>query len=137
MFSNISVLNGIIFDVVLFVQLLLTFYLSFLALLIRYFFTNSVKLCGFKFEQFSTHFSSDFIFYKTAYRFSKTLFYGSLLRKILEILQFFQNTKIYKIMENLDIASFHKICLLATIITMRLLILKICRDENLISVLHF
>ena len=37
MFSNISVLNGIIFDVVLFVQLLLTFYLSFLALLIWYF----------------------------------------------------------------------------------------------------
>ena len=37
MFSNIFVLNAIIFDVVLFVQLLLTFYLSFLALLIRYF----------------------------------------------------------------------------------------------------
>ena len=37
MFSNISVLNAIIFDVVPFVQLLLTFYLSFLALLIWYF----------------------------------------------------------------------------------------------------
>ena len=65
-------------------------------------------------------------------------FYGILLRKIIVILQFFQYTKIYEKMENVGIASFYRICLLAVIITMRLLILKIlCGDESLTSIFHF
>ena len=65
-------------------------------------------------------------------------FYGLLLRKILKILQFFQYTEIYETMENVDIASFYRICVLAAIITIRLLTLKIlCGDEGLISVFRF
>ena len=65
-------------------------------------------------------------------------FYGSLLFKILETIQFFQYTKTYEAMENVGIALFYRICLLATIITMRLLILKIlCGDESLTSIFHF
>ena len=65
-------------------------------------------------------------------------FYGSLLCKILEILQFFQYTKIYETIENVGIASFYRIYLLAAIITMRLLVLKILfEDEILISSFHF
>ena len=60
-------------------------------------------------------------------------FYDSLLCKILEILQYFQYTKIYETME-----LFYRVCLLAAIIAMRLLILKIlCGNESLISIFHF
>ena len=65
-------------------------------------------------------------------------FYGFLLPKMLEILQFFQYTKIYEAMENVGIALFYRICVLAVIITMRLLMLEILwGDESLISVFHF
>ena len=41
-------------------------------------------------------------------------------------------------MENVGIALFYRICVLAAIITMRLLILEIlCGDESLISIFHF
>ena len=41
-------------------------------------------------------------------------------------------------MENVGIALFYRICVLAAIITMRLLILDIlCGDESLISIFHF
>ena len=65
-------------------------------------------------------------------------FYCFLLHQILEILQLFQYSKIYEAMENAGIVSFYRICVLAAIITMRLLILEIlCGDESLISVFHF
>ena len=65
-------------------------------------------------------------------------FYGSLLRKILEIQQFFLYTKIYETMKNFRTVSFYRICKLAAIITMRLLIIKIfCGDKSLISIFHF
>ena len=65
-------------------------------------------------------------------------FYGFLLCKILEILHFFQYTKIYEAMENVGIALFYRICVVAAIITMRLLILEIlCGDESWISIFHF
>ena len=65
-------------------------------------------------------------------------FYGFLLRKILEILQFFQYAKPYEGMENVGIASFYRICVLASTITMRLLFLVVlCGDESLISVFRF
>ena len=54
-------------------QVLLTFYLAYLAFRISFFFINSVKLRGFKFKDFSVNFSSDFIFYKTVHRFAKML----------------------------------------------------------------
>ena len=107
------------------------------------FFTNSVKLCSFFTIHFTIlhvtiHFSSDFIFYKTVYQFSKALIYGILLRKILEILQFFQYTKTHEAMENVGFALFFRICVVAAVITMRLLILEIlCGDESLISIFHF
>ena len=70
--------------------------------------------------------------------FQKRLIYGFLLRKILETLQFFQYTKIYEAMENVGIALFYRICVVAAIITMRLLILEIlCGDESLISIFDF
>ena len=65
-------------------------------------------------------------------------FYGFLLGKFLEILQYFQYIKIYEAMENVDIALFYRICAFAAIITMRLLILEIlCGDESLTSIFHF
>ena len=65
-------------------------------------------------------------------------FYGFLLRKILEILQYFQYIKIYEAMKSVGIALFYSICVFAAIITMRLLILEIlCGDESLISIFHF
>ena len=65
-------------------------------------------------------------------------FYGFLLCKVSEILQFFQYTKVYEAMENVGIALFYRICVLAAIITLTLLILEIlCGDESLISVFHF
>ena len=42
-------------------KLLLIFYLVF-NIFNQVFFNNSVKLCGFKFQRFTIHFSSDFIF---------------------------------------------------------------------------
>ena len=42
-------------------------------------------------------------------------FYGFLLRTIEEMLQFFQNAKIYITMENVGIALFYRICLLPAI----------------------
>ena len=45
-------------------------------------------------------------------------FYGFQLRKILEILQFFQYAKPYEEMESVGIASFYRICVLASTITM-------------------
>ena len=44
---------------------------------------------------------------------------------MLEILQVFQYTKIYEVMGNVDIALFYKICVVAAMITVRLLILEI------------
>ena len=65
-------------------------------------------------------------------------FYGFLLRKILETLQFFQYAKLYERMENVGIASFYRICALASTITMRLLFLDVLYgDESLISVFRF
>ena len=65
-------------------------------------------------------------------------FYGFLLRKILEILQYFQYIKIYEAIENVDIALFYRICVFTAILTMRLLILEIlCGDESLMSIFHF
>ena len=50
----------------------------------------------------------------------------------------FQYAKIYERMENVDIDSFYRICLLAAIITMKLLILKILYgEESLRSIFHF
>ena len=134
MFSNISILTGVIFDVELFVQIIINFLLGALSIFNEVFFTNSVKLCGFKFEHFSIYFSSDFTFCETVYQFSKAIkfFY------VLEIPQFFQCTKIYETMENVRIVSFYRICLLEAIITMRLLILKIlCGNEISVSIFHF
>ena len=60
-------------------------------------------------------------------------FYGYLPCEMLEILQFCQNTKIYKAMENVSIDLFSRFCVLAAIITITLLILDILRvDESLI-----
>ena len=65
-------------------------------------------------------------------------FYGFLLCKILEILQFFQYAKPYDGMENVGIASFYRICVLTATITMRLLSLDVlCGDECLIPVFRF
>ena len=107
------------------------------------FFNNSVKLSAFEFEHATIHFSSDFIFIRRYTNFQKRLssfmyFYGFLLGKILELLQCFQYTKIYEAMENVDIALFCRICVVAARITMRFLILEIlCRGESLISIFHF
>ena len=62
MFSNISVLTGIIFDVMLLVKIIINLLFSVFSIFNKLFFTNPVKLCSFKFEHFSEHFSSDFIF---------------------------------------------------------------------------
>ena len=44
----------------------------------------------------------------------------------------------YEAMENVSIALFYRFCVVAAIITMRLLILKIlCGDESLISIFDF
>ena len=98
----------------LIVQIIISFLFSVFSISKKVFFTNSVKLCSFKFEHFTKHFPSDFMFYKTVYQFSKALkffmyFYGFLLRKILGILQFFQYAKIYETMDNVDIALFYRI----------------------------
>ena len=64
--------------------------------------------------------------------FQKCLIYG-----FLEILQFFQYNKIYEAIENVSIALFYRFCVVAAIITMRLLILEILYgDESLISIFY-
>ena len=106
-------------------------------------FTNSVKLCDFFNIHFTilhviVHFFSDFILSKTVHQFSKALIYGFLLGKILEILQFFHFNQIYEAMENVCIALFYRFCVVAAIITMRLLLLEmLCGDESLISIFDF
>ena len=62
MFSNISVLTGIIFDVMLLVKIIINLLFSVFSIFNKLFFTNPVKLYSFKFEHFGEHFSSDFIF---------------------------------------------------------------------------
>ena len=64
--------------------------------------------------------------------------YDFLFCQILKILQFFQYTKFYKTIENVSFALYHRIYLLAPLISMRLLILKIlCWVESLISIFNF
>ena len=64
-------------------------------------------------------------------------FFSSSIPKILEMLQFFQYTKIHDRMENAGMASFYIFLLLAAIITTRLLILKmLLGDESLILIFH-
>ena len=95
-------------------------------------FTNLVKLWDFfnihlTILHVTIHFSSDFIFYKTVHQFSKTL------NLRLFASQNLRNTKIYEAMENVGIALFYRFCVVAAIITMRLLVLEIlCGDESLI-----
>ena len=142
MFSNISVLTGIIFDTILFVQIII-FHLVFLASLIRYFLLTQSNYVVLNLHIFQNIFLLILFFIRWYTNFQKHLnsfmyFYGFLLRKILETLQFFQYTKIYKSMEDVGIALFYRICVLAAIITMRLLILEIlCGDESLILIFHF
>ena len=124
-------------------KLLLIFYLVILTFLTKCFFSNSVKLC----DYFNIHFTILHVTYifllilffiRRYTNFQKRLIYGFLLRKILEILQFLQYTKIYEAMESVSIASFYRFCMAAAIITMRLLILEIlCGDESLISIFDF
>ena len=133
-FSIIAVLTGIIFAVLLFVQLIINL-ISVFGIFNKVFFSHTVKLCGFKFEHFSIHFSSDFIFLRQYTNFQKRLkfymyFYGISLCKILEILQFLQYTKICETMENVGIALFYRICLLAALISMRFLILTILHGDE-------
>ena len=72
------------------------------------FFTNSVKLCSFFTIYFTilhaTIFLLIFFFIRRYTNFQKRLIYSFLLHKILEILQFFQYTKIYEAMQNVGIA---------------------------------
>ena len=84
-------------------------------------------------------------FYHTFYHFTyyQTFFFwfyflwDSILSYIF-VPQFFQYTKIYEAMENVGIALFYRICVVATIKTMKLLIQEILsEDENLISIFHF
>ena len=72
-------------------------------------------------------------FIKRFTNFQKRLIYG-----FLEILQFFQYTKIYEAIENVSIALFYRFCVVAALITMRLLILDVlCGDQSLISIFDF
>ena len=125
-------------------ELLLTFYLSFLAFLMSYFLlTQAANYVVLNLNILAYIFLLILFFVRWYTNFQKHLnsflnFYGSFLCKILEIVQFFQYTIIYEMMENVSIVSFYRICLLAAVIFMRLLTLKILNgDENLISVFHF
>ena len=124
-------------------KLLLIFYLVFLTFLTRCFFTNSVKLCGFFTIHFTIlhviiHFSSDFIFYNAQCQFWKALNLRHFASQNLRNTTIFQYSKIYEAMENVGIALFCRIFVVAAIITMRLLILEIlCGDESLILIFHF
>ena len=133
-------------------KLLLTFYLVSLTFLIRYFLLTqsncvvlNLDILLYVILLIFYHFLFIYLFFlirrytNFQKRFNSFMyFYGFLLRKILEILQFFQNAKTYEAMENAGIALFYRICVLASIITMRLLILEILSgDESLISIFHF
>ena len=124
-------------------KLLLIFYFVFLAFLIRYFKLTQSNCVVLNLNILPYIFLLILFFIRRSTNFQKRLnsfmyFYGFLLRKISEILQFFQYTKVYEAMENVGIALFNRICVLAAIITMRLLILEIlCGDESLISIFHF
>ena len=129
-------------------KLLLIFYSVFLTFLTRCFFLTQSNCVIFStyilpFYMLPYIFLLILFFIRRYTNFQKRLnsfmyFYGFLLRKILEILQFFQYTKIYEAMENVGIALFYRICVVAAIITMRLLILEIlCGDESLISIFDF
>ena len=124
-------------------KLLLIFYLVFLTFLTRCFLLTQSNCVVLNLNMLRYIFVLILFFTRGYTNFQKPLnsfmyFYGFLLRKILEILQFFQYTKIYEAMENVGIALFYRICVVAAIITMRLLILEIlCGDESLISIFDF
>ena len=115
-------------------KLLLIFYLVFLTFLTRCFLltqSNCVVFLPYILP-----------FYMLPYIFLLILFfirrYTNFQKRLIYSLQFFQYTKIYEAMENVGIALFYRICVVAAIITMRLLILEIlCGDESLISTFHF
>ena len=117
----------------------LIFYLAFLAFLIKYFLLSQPSCAVLNLNIIACIFLLILFFIRRYTNFQKRLnsfmyFYGFLLRKILEILQFFQYTKIYETMKNVGIALFYRICLSAALVTMRFLILKIlCGDESSIS----
>ena len=122
---------------------LLLFYLVFLTFLIRYFLLNQSS-CVVLILNFLIYIFLLILFSIRRYtNFQKRLnfsmyFYGFLLRKISEMLQFSQYAKPYEGMENVGIASFYIIGVLASTITMRLLFLDVlCGDESLISVFRF
>ena len=124
-------------------KLLLIFYLVFLTFLTKCFLLTQSNCVVFlpyilPFYMLPYIFLLILFFIRRYTNFQKPLIYGILLRKILEILQFFQYTKIHEAMENVGFALFFRICVVAAIITMRLLILEIlCGDESLISIFHF
>ena len=105
------------------------------------FFTNSVKLCGFKLEHFKIYFSFNLSFVIRQYtNFKKRLhsficFYDSFLRKIIDILQFFQYPKIYQRAGNVGIGLISHNLSVRSHNNYRLLILKILYgDDSLMSV---
>ena len=124
-------------------KLLLTFYLVFLTFLMRYFLLTQSNCVVLNLNILLYIFLLILFFTRRYTNFQKRLnsfmcFYGFLLCKILEILQYFPYTKIYEAMENVGIALFCRICVFTAIITMRLLILEIfCLDESLISIFYF
>ena len=124
-------------------KLLLIFYSVFLTFLTRCFFLTQSNCVIFStyilpFYMLPYIFLLILFFIRRYINFQKRLIYDFMFRKILEILQFFQYTKIYEAMENVGIALFYRICVVAAIITMRLLILEIlCGDESLISIFDF
>ena len=127
----------------LFFQIIIVLYLMFLTFLTRCFLLTQSNCVIFStyilpFYMLPYIFLLILFFIRHYTNFQKRLIYGFLLRKILQILQFFQYTKIYEAMENVGIALFYRFCVVAAIITMRLLILKIlCGDESLISIFDF
>ena len=127
----------------LFFQIIIVIYLMFLTFLTRCFLLTQSNCVIFStyilpFYMLPYIFLLILFFIRRYTNFQKRLIYGFLLRKILQILQFFQYTKIYEAMENVGIALFYRFCVVAAIITMRLLILKIlCGDESLISIFDF
>ena len=144
MFSNISALLISFLALCYSSKLLLFFYSTFLTSFLTRCFLLTQSNCVI----FSTYilpfymlpyiFLLILFFIRRYTNFQKRLIYGFLLRKILEILQFFQYTKIYEAMENVGTALFYRFCVVAAIITMRLLVLEILRgDESLISIFDF
>ena len=124
-------------------KLLLIFYLVILTFLTRCFLLTPSNCVIFStyilpFYMLPYVFILILFFIRRYTNFQKRLIFGFLLRRILEILQFFQYTKIYEAMQNVGIALFYRFCVVAVIITMRLLILEIlCGDERLLSIFDF